>query len=470
MASPLDEKITILQDQVKKLQSQKDKLLKELDDVEEKFESQDRMYRKYFPIIIDVVAQGPTPFAKICKELSQALKKKASATKMAYIFDQLKTAMIKEEIGPVPVKKKKGMFGSLLKTTADTMIDDFRNNYNEVVNQLKSTLDKKYGSRLDKLTARILDIQDSSDLSDIRENIFSLIFLYISETSQDREKVNAFIQDIVSKILEIETKLADSYEQTHSMFTSNQGFEKVLSTEMSGLKKSSDVAASLDDLKVQITQRLSSIEKALQKKKTVDNAITKLAEKNRASFKSGFTKLKQELEEATRYSQELEKKLNQDQLTGAFNRRAYDRKITEEMDRFLRYGTQFSLLLIDADKFKRINDRYGHAIVYRCLQEIIKRAQPLLRKNDMLARYGGEEFAVIMPETDENGARQAAEKIRQTIEKIEFLYKNEKVNVTVSIGVSCVKKGDQKHEQIFERVDVAVYKAKENGRNQVMVQ
>ncbi|MCG8632770.1 MAG: GGDEF domain-containing protein [Desulfobacterales bacterium] len=470
MSGQLEEKIVVLQDQVKKLQSQKDSLLKELDAVEEKYENQDRLYRKYFPIIIDMVAKGETPFAKACKELSNALKKKATSTKIAYIFEQLKTAMIKEDIGPVSLKKKKGMFSSFLKTSADTFLEDFKQSYHEVVNSLKSTLDKKYAPKLDSMTARILKVQDTADINDIRETVFSLIFLYISETSQDREKVNAFIQEIVAKILDIETKLATSYEQTRSMFTSNQGFEKVLSSEMGGLKESSDVAASLDDLKVQITQRLTSIEKALHKKKTVDQAINKLAEKNRTSFKSGFAKLKQELQEATKYSEQLEKKLNQDQLTGAFNRRAYDKKMVDEMDRFLRYGTIFSLLLIDADKFKRINDRYGHAIGDRCLQEIIKRTQPLLRKNDMLARYGGEEFVVIMPETDAPGGEQAAEKIRKTIEKIEFLYKNEKVRVTVSIGVSCVQEGDQNSEQVFERADMAVYKAKENGRNQVMVQ
>jgi diguanylate cyclase len=160
--------------------------------------------------------------------------------------------------------------------------------------------------------------------------------------------------------------------------------------------------------------------------------------------------------------------LVEDQLTGAYNRRAYDKKIVDEMERFLRYGTLFSLLLIDADKFKNINDRYGHAIGDRCLQEIIKKSMPLLRKNDMLARYGGEEFVVIMPQTDGPGAEEAAEKIRQTIEKIEFLYKNEKVRVTVSIGVSQVKEGDKTHQQIFERADIAVYKAKANGRNQVL--
>ena len=378
--------------------------------------------------------------------------------------------MIQEDIGPVAVKKKKGMFASFRKSSDDPFVHEFQHSYQEVVNRLKSTLDPPYAPALEQVTTRLNNARDMADISDARETIFSLIFSYISDTSQDREKVNAFITEIVGKIMDIEGQLTASYEQTKSMVTSNQGFEKVLDSEMKGLKSSSDVSVSLDDLKVQISKRLSSIEKALVKKKTVDEAIHKMAEKHRSSFKSGFTRLKQELEDATRHSEELEKKLNLDQLTGAFNRRAYDRKVTEEMNRFLRYGTVFSLLLIDADKFKRINDRYGHAIGDRCLQEIIKRTTPLLRKNDMLARYGGEEFVVIMPETDSQGAQKAAEKIRQTIEKIEFIYKEEKVRVTVSIGVSTVTQGDVKQEQVFERSDMAVYKAKEKGRNQIMVQ
>jgi diguanylate cyclase (GGDEF)-like protein len=161
--------------------------------------------------------------------------------------------------------------------------------------------------------------------------------------------------------------------------------------------------------------------------------------------------------------------LYQDQLTGAYNRRAYDKRAAEEMDRFQRYGNVFSLLLIDADNFKRINDNYGHAIGDKCLKEIIKRTMALMRKVDMLARYGGEEFTIIMPETDKEGARQAAEKIRENIEKIEFIYKEEKVTVTVSIGVSEISQDDKTFEALFERADIAVYQAKSKGRNQVVV-
>ena len=469
MSSAQDEKLMTLQDQVKKLQSQKDSLLKELDTVEERFEKMNKLYRKYFPVIIDTVAAGEDSFSKICSDLSLALKKGDSEGKIEYIFEQLKTIVMKEDFAPAAGKKKKGLLSSLIKGSPESFINEYRQSYHEVVNHLRSTLDKKYAGKLDNITIRIKQAKTTDDISEIRESVFSLIFVYISDTDQDRVKVNDFVREVVGKILDIESKIAMTYQQTDSMFQSNEKFESVLDLELKALQHSSDVASSLDSLKLQVSERLASIEKSLQKKQAADRAIKEVAEKNRHGFKSGFVKLKQELDQATKYSEQLEKKLNQDQLTGAYNRRAYDKKIEDEMARFLRYGTVFSLLLIDADKFKLINDNYGHAIGDKCLQEIIKRSIPLLRKNDMLARYGGEEFVVIMPETDGNNAKEAAEKIRQTIEKIEFIYKKEKVKITVSIGVSQVKTGDKNHRQIFERADIAVYQAKERGRNQVFV-
>ncbi len=469
MNSVQKEKLLDFQVQVEKLQSQKDTLLKELNSVEDRFEKMNRLYRKYLPVIIDSVSTGDGSFSKSCKDLSGALKKGESEGKVEYIFERVKTAMLKEDIGPVTGKKKTGLFASLIKNSSESFIDEYKQSYHEVVNNLRSNLGKKYDTKLNNITARIKAAEDTADISNIREGVFTLIFIYISDTSKDREKVSSFVQEVVGKILEIESKVTKTYQHTDSMFESNDEFESILSVEMKSLKKSSDMASSLDELKIQLAEKLDSIDSALQTKQAKDRAIKQVVLKSKNAFKTGFVKLKKELDEATKYSEKLEKKLNRDQLTGAFNRRAYDKKIEEEMARFLRYETDFSILLIDADKFKLINDNYGHAIGDRCLQEIIKRSIPLLRKNDMLARYGGEEFVVIMPETDSQGAKEAAEKIRQTIEKIEFVYKKDKVKVTVSIGVTQSKKGDKNHLQIFERADIAVYQAKEKGRNRVLV-
>ncbi|THB75430.1 MAG: diguanylate cyclase [Desulfobacteraceae bacterium] len=469
MTSQNDAKILELEERIATLQSQKDRLIKELDEIEERYEKSDRLYKKYIPLIIDPLVTEDSGFGKACGALATALKKGDSSGKVEFIFEQIKNALLKEDIGPGAAKKKKGLFAAFKKDSSATLIDDLRQGYHEAVNILKASLGEEYIKKLDRITLVINSAEDTSDFARIRDEIFSLIQGYINLTNADREKVASFVQEVVSKIFEIESILLQSYDYSDQMTASNQGFEAVLSSELQTLKDNTRVTTSLEELKEQISKRLETIEKALQEKQAFDHQLKAQENQSKEDFQTDFKELKKELDRATRHSEELEKKLNQDQLTGAFNRRAYDRKIEDEMERFLRYKSVFSLLLIDADKFKNINDTYGHSIGDKCLKEIIKRAMPLLRKNDMLARYGGEEFVVIMPETDQDGAREAAEKIRQTIEKIGFVYKKERVKVTVSIGVAQTREGDTTHEAIFERADIAVYQAKEKGRNQVVV-
>ncbi|MEA2061187.1 MAG: diguanylate cyclase [Thermodesulfobacteriota bacterium] len=325
-----------------------------------------------------------------------------------------------------------------------------------------------YIEKLNKIGSRISSAGDLRALSISRDDLFALLHHYLSEVTNDREIIARFLKEIVKKILEIETGLDRSLKKTQDAMQSSSGFKSLLKVELKEMKTSVDLARDLEDLKAAVSGRLTHIEEALKKKTAKDQAVQKAVQTNVSSFQSGFFKLKQELEDATKHAEDLETQLNHDPLTKAFNRRAYDRKIKEEMERFLRYGTVFSLLEMDADHFKKINDKYGHSIGDSCLKEIIKRTGPLLRTNDMLARYGGEEFVVIMPGTDGKGAEHVAEKIRQTIERIEFIYREDIVRVTVSIGASEVKQEDASHLDLFNRADSAVYQAKEGGRNRVV--
>ncbi|MCP4669761.1 MAG: GGDEF domain-containing protein, partial [Desulfobacula sp.] len=255
MSSDLDEKIMSLQVQVKKLQSQKDTLLKELDGVEENFEQTKRLYKKYLPIIIDSVAMDDNTFSKACKDLSQAIKKEASQGRLEYIFERLKTAMIKEDIGSIPEKKKKGLFSAFKQSSSTSFIETYKQSYLDVVNNLRSNLDKQYAGKLDNITKKIKTAEDTSDISDIRESVFSLIFVYISDTSQDRDKVNLFVQEIVGKIFDIESFINAGFKHTESIFQSNGEFETILNFEMTELKQKKDISPTLDDLKIQVTKR-----------------------------------------------------------------------------------------------------------------------------------------------------------------------------------------------------------------------
>jgi len=465
-----DKIIFDLKARIEKLQSQKSTLLKELDQTEERFEKINKLYRKYFPYVIDLITDEKSAFSSVLKDLRAALKKGASIGRIEYILKQLYDAMLKEE--PLVQSKKKGpgsLFGGLFTHSSPDYIDDFKQGYFDIVNNLKSILESSYIKQLNKISLKIDSSSSHVDIIAIRDELFTLLINHLSDVGADREKIAAFVQEIVKRILDIESVIEQSYEHAGKLEKENEGFGAFLDKEIGELKNSLDVSETLEELKAQVTSTLSSIENVLKKKIAKDKAIKGVTERNRDTFLSRFARLKTELNKATMHSKNLEIKLNQDPLTGAYNRRAYNKRIEDEFERFLRYGATFSLLVIDADHFKKVNDNYGHAIGDKCLQEIIKRTQPHVRKSDMLARYGGEEFVVVMPETDGRGALNVAEKIRQTIEKIEFIYKDDTVRVTVSIGASQAREGDTSPGNIFDRADTAVYKAKEAGRNRIML-
>ncbi|ABK45434.1 response regulator receiver modulated diguanylate cyclase [Magnetococcus marinus MC-1] len=160
---------------------------------------------------------------------------------------------------------------------------------------------------------------------------------------------------------------------------------------------------------------------------------------------------------------DLEKKVYHDPLTGAANRSRLYEKFHEEMKRSERYGSPVSILMLDIDHFKRVNDTYGHNAGDEVLLEVVKRMQGHVRVTDLVGRWGGEEFLLIAPETVLGAALEVAENIRRLIGQIPF---GQVGRVTCSIGVGQLAKGESMNT-CLERVDAALYRAKKQGRDRV---
>lgn len=155
-----------------------------------------------------------------------------------------------------------------------------------------------------------------------------------------------------------------------------------------------------------------------------------------------------------------------DSLTELYNHKFFQKRLGEEIERSQRYHHPLSLLMIDVDKFKSINDRYGHQAGDRVLKSIADALRFNVRLVDMPARYGGEEFVVILPETPSAGAKIAAERLRRLVENS---VKMDRIKVTISIGISSYEKSNVQinAEQLIKQADEQLYKAKYEGRNKV---
>jgi two-component system, cell cycle response regulator len=168
------------------------------------------------------------------------------------------------------------------------------------------------------------------------------------------------------------------------------------------------------------------------------------------------------------YHEEIYRLTTVDGLTQAFNRRYFIETLEREIGRTRRYKRDLSLIMVDIDRFKGVNDSFGHLAGDHVLKQLASLLRTQLRREDVLARYGGEEFAIALPEIDRNAAMQLAEKIRKLVEVAEFKFEDAIIPITVSIGVASLREEVEDALGLIKHGDDALSAAKQSGRNCVV--
>lgn len=168
------------------------------------------------------------------------------------------------------------------------------------------------------------------------------------------------------------------------------------------------------------------------------------------------------------YHEEIYRMTIVDGLTGAHNKRYFLEFLEREIARCARYRRPLSLLMLDIDHFKAINDQHGHLTGDFVLRELSRRLLGRVRREELLARYGGEEFAAVLPETDLSGARIFAEQVRRLVADAAFEYEGDRFNVSISVGLATVEGEDVDPMAFIKRADDNLYRAKRDGRNRVI--
>jgi diguanylate cyclase (GGDEF)-like protein len=168
--------------------------------------------------------------------------------------------------------------------------------------------------------------------------------------------------------------------------------------------------------------------------------------------------------------EELQGKVNVDAMTGIYNRRYFENSLSTLKESLSISGGRMSILMMDVDFFKKYNDTYGHVEGDECLKTIASTLQNTLQRgDDFVARYGGEEFVIVLPNTDESGARNIADKVLQNIRAVKIPHEKNDENgsiVTISIGITTVNPTEAQDEMEYvKRADEALYAAKSGGRN-----
>lgn len=167
------------------------------------------------------------------------------------------------------------------------------------------------------------------------------------------------------------------------------------------------------------------------------------------------------------YHDEIYRLTTMDGLTQVHNRRYFDEQLERELSRSRRYERVLSLVLMDIDHFKQINDQHGHLAGDYVLKQMASTVRTRIRREDVFARYGGEEFAVILPEIDLRNARRFAEKVRLLVAKQHYHFDKQLIPVTVSVGVATLRPEHREGADLVRVADEKLYEAKANGRNRV---
>ena len=244
-------------------------------------------------------------------------------------------------------------------------------------------------------------------------------------------------------------------QQVQETISQNEGFGVILESALSDLRQAEDVTE-LEDLRWTL---IREIEKLMQEHGEIADKLDsthhylQLVESDSRELSDELTRVR--LLSLT------------DELTGLPNRRAFMRRLEDEVARVQRYGFPMSFVLIDLDHFKEINDKYGHAAGDEVLRVYSKNILSIFRHHDMVARYGGEEFSVLLPNTDADGAVRALNKVRRRANETRWQTNGTVANVpTFSAGVSLYKPGESA-TAFIERADKALYRAKRLGRNRI---
>ncbi|NVK24394.1 MAG: diguanylate cyclase [Gammaproteobacteria bacterium] len=299
---------------------------------------------------------------------------------------------------------------------------------------------------------------------DLCLNTFTLI---IDQFSTEFKQTQQLVLSINSALEDAKNALLKSLSNSKSYDKELKLLNIQIDKQIKELSKNADEANSFEQLQSIIDKKLYVITESIKRRDEIE-------QKRAAELNSTLTHMESKLnqmEERTSFYRgkwlEEKSRSETDALTELPNRRAYDKRFDEEIQRLQRASQPMCLAVIDIDHFKKFNDKYGHAVGDKTLQIVAKSLRKSLRATDYLARYGGEEFACLLIDTDIEKIRKPLEKVRKTIEAIPFVIKKDRLNITISIGVTELQKNDTK-ESMFERADKALYQAKSNGRNQVV--
>ncbi len=317
----------------------------------------------------------------------------------------------------------------------------------------------------EKLDSTFIDEEWSTYLDEIISEIHTII----RGINHEKIEMESLIVDVTRQLNEISNVLTDEQSDTQEGRKDAQLLQNLMNESVENIQSQVSLENDINKLKHSIKDNLDSIKTGVSSFITRDNQRYQKAEQRNNKLQQQIKSMEQESDQLQQKLSENRQKLMFDTLTGVRSRLSYDEVLEQELLRWSRYQDDFSFAILDIDHFKRVNDQFGHNAGDKALQIVAKMMSKNIRKTDFLFRIGGEEFVLLLPKTNLQSAQPLVEKIRTSVSSSSFHFKQEKVDISLSAGLTAIIAGDDT-ESIYERADKALYDAKNGGRNQLVVQ
>jgi diguanylate cyclase len=348
-------------------------------------------------------------------------------------------------------------------------INEFRKFLIKIQDRLNPYFGPLHQERCDQQISAIKTAESLGELHRLLDELINLVSETISSSQADRNCLARLLIEVGTKLGEVETECVNLIQNSEQAQRENGRFTNLIASEISELETSTESSPDLSEVKEILRTRLANIKSALALKKAADKAGKLTFESTIQSLQNNLKEMHRQMHRAHQRTKRLEHAAFLDPLTGIPNRRHLDHLIRKEIKRHQRDKTLFSLVFIDVDNFKAVNDTYGHKVGDKCLQSLVGKMRQVLRDSDLIARYGGDEFVVLLPNTGLSAARAVADKLANAISRTCFVYKESEIQLSVSIGLTQTESGDSTPEEIIVRADAALYKAKDKGKDCIMV-
>lgn len=340
---------------------------------------------------------------------------------------------------------------------------------NEVQQALLKLLQELAGSgntgSLQQVEAQVHNGISWPQLAQILNQVAELI---IQTNQQRQQEFSSYLNKLNAKLNEITGSVQHTRSGYESAVQAADRFDAQLHSQVSDIHQDVRDTQDLAELKQRVDQRLNLFVDSLQRyqderKESEQTLLQRLSQLNER-----IQLVENEAADLANQLVEQHEKARQDALTGLANRTAWDERLRIEHERLQRTDESLLLAVVDIDHFKRINDGYGHLAGDKVLKILATNLHKGIRKTDFIARFGGEEFVILLPNTPLASGVELLNKLREKISRFPFHFKGEPVQITFSAGVGRLL-ADEPASQAFSRIDDALYRAKQNGRNQVQV-